>query len=203
MELLHVVHRLGLVAVEAEDLRCDEDVAAAGLDGVGQDELALPGRLEQVVPGRRLLAADVRVEPTRVRDEAEDPRVPAGPEAGGLLELRRHVLRERRLIGLEEALLAQRIVELARAADEDVRLRVVLLGCDLRLEISGGRERQRAHVDAGRLRERREELVVRGLVERRVDRDAARRLRRARSAGRWRGAGSSACRDDGGRSGEH
>src|SRR5206468_1487132 len=139
MKLLHVVHRLRLVAAKAEDLRSDEDVAAARLDRVRKDEPLLPNRVEEVVPRRGLLPTDVRVEAAGVRDEAEDARIPTGPQTRGLFELRGHVLRVRRLVRLEQSLLAEWIVELARAADEDVRLGVVLLGRDLRLEISGGR----------------------------------------------------------------
>src|SRR2546426_1857657 len=98
MKLLHVVHRLRLVAAKAEDLRGDEDVAAAGLDRVRKDEPLLPDRVEQVVPCPRLLTADVGVEAAGVRDEPEDSGVPTGPQARGLLELRGHVLRVRRLV---------------------------------------------------------------------------------------------------------
>src|SRR5439155_15239221 len=128
VQLLHVVHGLRLVLVEAEDLRRHEDVAAAGEQRAWQDELALPRRVEEIVPGGRLLPAELLAEPVVVRDESEDARVPAGPQARGLLELRVDVLRVRRDVRLEEALLAERVVELARAADEDVGLRARLLG---------------------------------------------------------------------------
>src|SRR6185503_19986390 len=114
--------------VEAEDLRGDEVVAAARLHGVGQDELALPRRVEKVVPGRGLLVPELLREAVVVRDEAEAARVPAGPKARGLLELRIDVLRVRSDVRLEEARLPERVVELARAADEDVRLRARSLG---------------------------------------------------------------------------
>src|SRR6185436_13350140 len=84
VELLHEVHRLRLVLVEAEDLRGDEDVPTAGLHRIRQDELALPRRVEQVVPGRGLLVPELLREAVVVRDEAEDARVPAGPKARGL-----------------------------------------------------------------------------------------------------------------------
>ena len=173
MELLHVVHRLGLVAAEAEDLCGDEDVSAARLDRVRKDQLLAPRRVEEVVPRRGLLPTDVRVQATGVRDETEDAGVPTGPEARRLLELGRHIFGVRRLVGLEEPLLAERVVELARTANEDVGLGVVLFGGDLRLEVAGGGEREHADLHAGCLGECREELVVRRLVERRVDRDPA------------------------------
>src|SRR5437870_7925889 len=102
---LHVRHRPFLVRVEPEDLRRDEDVAAAGQQRTWQDELLLPRRVEQVVPGRGLLAADLLRETVVVGNEAEDARVPAGPKAGRLFELCRDVLRVRRDVGLEQALL--------------------------------------------------------------------------------------------------
>ncbi len=50
VQLLHVVHGLGFILVEAEDLGRHEDVAAARLDRIGKVELALQIRIEQVIP---------------------------------------------------------------------------------------------------------------------------------------------------------
>ncbi len=184
VQRLHVRHRLRLVLVEAEDLRRDEDVAATGLHRVRQDELALPRRVEQVIPRRRQLAADFLREPVGARDEAEDPRVPTGPEAGRVLELGLELGRVRRDVVLEETGLAQRVVELARAADEDVRLRRRLLGGDARLQVARGREGERV-----------DERVVRGLVERGVDDDVAGGLCNGRRRGRCLGRRCRARRD--------
>ena len=193
MERLHVGHRLRLVLVEAEDLRGDEDVAAAGLHRVRQDELALPRRVEQVVPGRGHLATDLLREAIGVRDEAEDADVPTGPEARRVLELGLELSGVRRDVVLQEAGLAERVVELARPADEDVGLRAGLLGGDAGLQVARRRERQQVDRRArvGGL-ERGAELVVRGLVQRGVHGDAAGRLRdgrcsRARGGRRCRG----------------
>ncbi len=189
MQRLHERHRLRLVLVEAEDLGGDEDVPAAGLHRVRQDELALPGWVEQIVPRRGQLAADLLREAVGVRDESEDARIPAGPEAGGVLEFGLQRRGVRRDIHLEEAGLAEWVVELARAADEDVGLRARLLCGDPGLEVAGGRERQQ--VD-GRARVRDFECVgervIRGLVERGVHDDVAGRLRHRRRGGR-RGRG--------------
>src|SRR5205823_13840899 len=71
-----------------------------------------------------------------------------------------------------------------------------------------GGERQDLHVHASRAREGLEELVVRGLVQRRVDRDRPRRLwrrggRRRSARGRRRGCGRASARGhDGGGSGQ-
>src|ERR1700716_3924597 len=63
--------------------------------------------------------------------------------------------------------LPERVVDLARATDEDVRLRAVLLGADAGLQLAGRGQWQYVHRDAGvGLLERAEELVVRRFVER-------------------------------------
>ena len=80
----------------------------------------------------------------------------------------------RRDVGLEQALFAERVVELARSADEDVGLRRVLLGPDARLQLAGRRQRQDLDLDPRvRLLEGGEKRVVRRLVQRRVHRDRA------------------------------
>src|SRR5207253_10501626 len=130
-----------------------------------------------------------------------------------LLELGLEVLRVRRDVRDEEALLAERVVELARSPDEDVRLGVVLLRGDARLEVAGRRERKDVDLHPGRRGEGLEQLVVRRFVQRRVDRDppgwlrgGGRRRRAAAGRGRWRRRGrarsASACREDGGHAGE-
>src|SRR5207249_1327686 len=118
----------------------DEDVAATGLHRVRQDELALPRGVEQVIPRRRQLAADLFGEAVGARDEAEDAGVPTGPEARRVLELGLELGRVRRDVVLEQAGLAERVVELARAADEDVRLRRRFLSGDAGLQVTRGRE---------------------------------------------------------------
>src|SRR5207245_9775070 len=109
-------------------------------------------------------------------------------------------------VGLGEALLSERVVELAGTADEDVRLRVVLLGRDPGLEVTGCRKREDVRVDAGRGLERAEELVVRRVVQRRVHLDRAARLRRRGrrcvTRGRRDATGTATRADEGRRTGE-
>ena len=73
MHLLHVVHA-GVLTAEAGDLRPQGGEGRAGGRGVGGGDLALEGRVEQIVPGFGGLGAN-GVEPGLVRAEAEHPDV--------------------------------------------------------------------------------------------------------------------------------
>jgi len=61
VEVLHERHRLVLVLLKRQICVCDEDVATAGQQRARKDELALHAGSRQVVPRRRLLAADLLV----------------------------------------------------------------------------------------------------------------------------------------------
>ncbi|CAB4710112.1 unannotated protein [freshwater metagenome] len=168
-----VLECLGLVTPEAEHLSHHEQRTAAGLQGVGQDDLLLPHRVEQVVPGGQSPVVELLRKAVAIGHDAEHTGVPTRPVPGRILETRIDRLGRRGAIRLEHPFGTERIVELARAADEHIGEGRCGLGTQLCLE-GAGRTAQQVDRHTGiRGRERSEELRVGGFVQGRIHREVA------------------------------